>query len=199
MPTPAYQTVAQRAYWGEAESIVDIGPVISGVDVSSELSLVQRVVLGSEYPTADVARVDYRVAMPRLRTGAESETLRTTPEAFFALVRTDDMRAMLAEMVVAGVPEQAAAQGEIVTNIQATPAGPVWRMTAVELSAGDVAVTAGAAYAVVTNGGGNFVRAGKQFPAAKPGILSLGLAGLSVTVPDQTDGWLLHSGEAARA
>ena len=198
MPQDAYLTLAQQAYWGDADSLTDIGPVVSGVDVPSEVTMVRRVVLGSQYPTADVARVAYRVALPRLRTGPESEAMRGNPKAFFALVRTDDLRAMLAEMVVGGIPQQAAAQGEITGNIQASPAGPVWRMTAVALTAGNVAVNAPApAYAVVTNGGGNFTRDGKQFPVPKPGIVSLGFAGAAVGIPANAEGWLLHSGEAA--
>lgn len=202
MPTNAYQTVAQNAYWGNVTrtAFADIGPVISGVDIPSELSLVQRVVLGSELPTADVARIAYRVTIPRMRVGAESEVMRTNPVAWFALVRTDDLRAMIGLWACNGTPLQAAAQGEIATNIQLGPASAVFGGTAVKMDSAQAnyAVTDGTpTYAVVTNAaGGTISRGGNDYAFAGPGIGFAGASGAQITKPVDIEGWLITDASA---
>ena len=201
MPTKAYQTVNQEAYVGPADgsAIHNLGQDCSAVNLPSTLALVRRVVLGSKVPTADVARVDYRVNIPRLRAGESDKYLAANPTGIFTLIRTDDLQAMLTSYVVGGVPLQAAAQGEIVSNLNIAPGGAVLRATAVKLAAAgakNIAVGSGLAYVVALSVSGNkTVSRGStdtSFTTAGIKFIGAGAAG-NVSIPDGIGGWLLHS------
>lgn len=200
MPRNAYNTVSQNAYWGAGGLLADIGPVISGVDIPSEMVAVRRVVLGSDIPTADVALVSYRASIPRMRMGDESEKMRANPTAWLVLVRTDDLQAMIGFFACNGTPLQAAAQGEIVSNVQLAPAATVNLGTALKMTPAATTITTlednSPAFAVVTKGSGTFRRGTgggatlAQFDG--PGIAYIGFSG-DLMKPATAEGWIIHN------
>ena len=196
---PAHQTVDQLVYWGDTDLLVDVGPILSGVPIASELSLSRRVVLGSAYATARVARVAYRVSAPRMEIGTESETIRLNPEAILAIIRTDDNRAMVMPAVISGIPETAASQGELIANVPFSPAGRVHRCTATnQIGAGNIDVVDGeAAWAIVTvAAAGNITRGALNVSAASVGVKHLGNAGDAVGIPVGATAWIVSGPEA---
>lgn len=202
MPQNTYNTVDQEVYWSNVPNtaFATVSPVVSGVDIPSELSTVRRVVLGTDIPTADVARVAYRATIARMRVGDESEVMRTNPLGWLVLVRTDDLQAMIGPFVCSGTPLQAAAQGEIASNVQLAPWGIVSRGVAVELPTtpvgADVVVSATSpAYGIVTGGTGQFTRDGTNYPVAGNGVYFMPPGGTSVSKSAALEGWLIINTE----
>ena len=191
---PAYQTVEQECYWGDDDMLVSLGPVISGAGIPSQVQSQSRYVLGQELPEITVFRADYRLQIPRLLVGSQSETVRTNPEASVALIQTDANTALVMRAIVGGIPEAAAGQGEIVANVTINPAGPVYRMTARPIEAENYNVLGGeAAVVVIAEGQGHITVDGDQLMVTE-GIRQVGAdvdGAFVVTIPEGFVGWVL--------
>lgn len=203
-----YNTVNQKAYWGsydganDVAALTDIGPVISGVDVPSEVAYVQRSVLGNVYPTVSTALVSYRFAFPRMRVGVESEAMRTSPQRNLAVVRTDDKRAYVCiNGIVSGIPMQAASNGEITSGVSVRPTTVVVHGHAIEMdgTANRAISNSGYLYAVVTAGNGDITAGLASTTTNGPGIyLVTPRSAVAAAVVDASlRGWLLHGLEIA--
>ncbi len=155
----AYQTVKQELYFGDQTRLIDFSPKVNAVNVPSQVRMVPRIVLNRIYPLITVTRVDYRLQCQQLLVDSETDGLRVNPSGIVVLRQTDSNRAMSYEAVVAGIPEQAAAEGEIVGPITFQPTGQVY-----ESSAGHElpfnSASGAARIVVVTGAGGEYVRAG---------------------------------------
>lgn len=195
----AYQTVDQLLYAGTASRLIDLNEVVSQVPIPSNVESRARVVLGSDYPTLTVTRVSYRIAIPAMLIGPESEQLRTTAANDVAAIQTDAGTAMVMKSaIVGGVPEQAQANGEIVGGVTLQPGGAIYRCEADDesgSSARSASVTNGSqVFAVITSGSGTLTRGGSNFAvAAGGGVADLGTVGNSVGIPAAITGiWVLE-------
>jgi len=208
MTTVGYNTVNQRVHWGgpatATKDIVDLGPDMSGLEIQPEVRRLNRVVLGADYPTQDVALVSYRFSIPRLRIGAASEFVRLNPQETLVLVRTDDLQCMVvSSAVAAGIPLQAQRDGEITSGVNISPFGLVYKGTAAPFTSGTDSIKVAASkpiYASVLAGNGRITWGSTNLNVPNPGIFFF--AGLdqatTVTVPSAfNNGFLLHSLELA--
>jgi len=192
----AYQTAAQALYWGYGTKLVDLGPDVSAVQIPSQLSLRQQPVLGSAFPRLSVGRVDYRVQIPRLLIGDNSDLVRANPEGTVAVIQSDSETALLMPAAVSGIPEQAQSAGEIVGNVTIQPQGQVWRCKATQASGGNVTVgNSSQVFVVIVSGSGTVTR-GSTSAGGGPRIASLGTSGNTVTVPAGTTAWVLEATKA---
>lgn len=126
MTTPAYQTHLQELYFGDADDVRDLSSIVNAVNIPSQVTTIARVVLGRSYPSQRVARVDYRLTCPQMLVGAETDYMAANPRQIVLLVQTDSNKSMSFESVVSGIPENAAAQGEIIANVTFQPRGIVY-------------------------------------------------------------------------
>lgn len=187
----AYQTYAQRAYWGADDRLTDIGRAMTGMAIPSQLTPRSRPVLGSAYPELVIARVDYRPGSPEMLTGAETDALVQFPESTLALVQTDSLRGLVMAATVAGVPEAAGQADEIISNVTFQPRGIVYRCVATEAK-GNVAVQRDhKVFVVITSGAGQVSRGTPRVSGV--GIHDLGDAGGTVTVASGVSGWVLDA------
>lgn len=187
----AYQTYAQRVYWGADDRLTDIGRAMTGMAIPSQLTPRSRPVLGSAYPELVIARVDYRPGSPEMLTGAETDALVQFPESTLALVQTDSLRGLVMAATVAGVPEAAAQAGEIISNVTFQPRGIVYRCRAA-VAEGNVGVQVeNKVFVVITAGAGRVSRGAAG--ASGVGIHDLGDTGGTVTVPSSVSGWVLDA------
>ena len=201
----AYNTSAQVLYFGNSSEIVDVGAEVSAVNIPSEVGLLQRVVLGKKYPTVDAGRITYRMSFPRMRMGEASEKLRTLRLGAAFLGRTDDSRCALLTLAgVSGVPQQAAANGEITGGVTLATIGGMTRgnFTAFD-GDGNISAQAGFAYYVVTAGSCEITAPGASHSTVvdSPGIAfagNLSTAGdIAISQASGLEGWLAHDLEIA--
>lgn len=196
---PAYQTVNQLLYAGTRERLIDLNEVVSQVPIPSNLESRARVVLDSDYPTLTITRVSYRIAIPAMLVGAESDQLRTTDANDMALIQTDANRGMVMKSaVVTGIPEQAQANGEIIGGVTFQPGGRIYRCQATRVTgAGNkrAAVPDGVqAFVLVLAGNGDVQRGGSTFTSPAGGsLLDVGSASANITIPAGiTEAWVLQ-------
>lgn len=197
----AYQTVNQLLYAGTGTRLIDLNEALSQVPIPSNVDSRSRVVLGSVYPTLTVTRVSYRLAIPAMLIGPESEQLRTTDGNDAVLIQTDSNVGMVMKsVIVAGVPEQAQANGEIVGGITFQPGGAIYRCAATHSKPEPAAVRGVAipdgtqGFAVVLAGSGNITRGGESYSAPNIGaVLDLGTEGAAASIPATiTEAWVLY-------
>ena len=195
--TDGYTTDAQEAYYGSNSAAVNLSSVVTGAPINGEAQMSRRNVLASKYPRLVATRADHRVQFPQLLIGTESEAIRAAPEATLAVIQTDAETALVMPAVIAGIPRQAEANGEIVGNVPVQPRGAAVRAKAVELDGKTVTVgSTDQVYVVITSGTGNVTRGSATFTAAnKVAIAQLDDAATSVTVAAGAKGWLLYGPE----
>ncbi|WP_420431380.1 hypothetical protein [Candidatus Poriferisocius sp.] len=191
--TDAYTTYAQEAYWGSSSSAVSLGAVVTGAPIAGEAQVTRRSVLNAQYPRLVPTRADYRVTIPQLLIGDESEAMRAAPEATLAVIQTDAATALVMPALIAGIPKQAEAGGEIVSNLNVQPRGGAVRAKATALAGKAITVAStDEVYVVVTSGSGTVTRGSASFTAAgKVAIAHLSDSGTSVVPAAGVKGWLL--------
>ena len=186
----AYETTEQALYWADDSNLTDLGPVVSAINLPSEVALTSRPVLGSTFPSARAARKVYRVNVPQLLISDESEELRGDRNRSVVAVQTDADTALLMEATVSVVPAQAQANGEIVGNITFQPRGTIYRCEAKSVSGGSETVHTGDVWAVIVSGSGTVSRGSEN--ASGVGLHKLGGMGTTVAVPAGTTAWVLE-------
>lgn len=155
----AYQTVNQEIYFGDATRLIDFSAKVNAVNVPSQVVSRPRVVLGRTYPRLTVTRVDYRLVCQQVLVDDETDGLVSNPTGIVVLRQTDSGSSVSYEAVISGVPEQAAAEGEIVGAVTFQPTGRVF-----EADAGQQLPTVSGSgqdrIVVVTADGAQYVRSG---------------------------------------
>ena len=191
--TDGYTTDAQAVYWGSPDSGVALSEVVTGAPIGGEAQMTRRSVLSATYPRLVATRADYRVTIPQLLIGAESEAMRALPEAVIAVIQTDAETALVMPALVAGIPQQAEANGEIVSNLTIQPRGAAVRAKATELDGKAITVAStDSVFVVVTSGTGKVTRGSASITAAnKVVVAELADSATSVAVAAGVKGWLL--------
>ena len=191
--TDGFTTDAQTVYWGDSSSGVSLDDVVTGAPIAGEAQMTRRNVLSSTYPRLVAVRADYRVTIPQLLIGTESEAMRAAPQATIAVIQTDAETALVMAALVAGIPRQAEQNGEIISNLTIQPAGAPVRAKATELDGKSITVaTSDKVYVVVSSGTGAVTRGSKTVTASnKIVVAELDDPATTVAVAAGVKGWLL--------
>lgn len=157
----AYQTVKQELFYGDSTRLIDLSSKVNMVNVASQLRTSPRVVLGRKYPIITVTRIDYRLVCQQVLVDAETDTLYDNPRGIVVLRQTDSERTVSYEAVIAGIPEQAAAEGEIIGAVTIQPTGRINE----SMNLGEdlpAALPAGNRLVVIRSGTGEYTIAGSS-------------------------------------
>ena len=183
MPTQkAYETYYTDLYFGTNSVLATLADGwVNQVNIGAQVQSSTRQVLGKPYPRVTKTRVDHRVSCQQALVGTETDKLVQNAERGIVVVRfTDSNDAISYECAIAGVAENAAAQGEIIGQITFQPRGQVFESTGwTDLTSGGVSSPGANALAVFTSNGS--YTAGGSTTNVSPGIYEIPSGATAIT------------------
>ena len=159
----AYETFYTDLYFGTDSVLADLSDGwVNQVNIGSQLVNADRAVLNNPYPRIINERVAYRASCQQVLVGEETDKLVQNASGGIVVVRfTDSQDVVWYKCAIASVPENAAAQGEVIGQITFQPLGSVYAAENwVVLTSAGVAAPAGAGRVAVFTGSGSYTTGG---------------------------------------